>query len=103
MARIKYTDPRLRHVQLAQNVVPMNIEVIELSDNFLHDGEDVEAIELLHDTAHSVDVTEGIEVPDDIIAHGEELEVFEQLDDVMHDEEGLGVVGLAVDMPFESD
>ena len=46
---------------------------------------------------------EGIEVPDNTIAHAEESEVFEQLDDIMHDEEGLGVVELVVDMPSKSD
>ena len=40
---------------------------------------------------------------DDTITHAKELEVFEQPDDIMHDEEGLGIVGLAMDMPSESD
>ena len=103
MARMKYTDPRRRRAQPAQNVVPVDIEVIELSDDSLHDGEGVEATELLDDTAHNVDVAEGIEVPVDTMAHEEELEVFEQPDDIVHDEEGLGVVGVAVHMPSESD
>ena len=76
MARMKYTDPRRRRAQPAQNVVPVDIEVIELSDDSLHDGQGVEATELLDDTTHNVDVAEGIEVPVDTMAHEEELKVF---------------------------
>jgi len=33
-------------------------------------------MQLLHDTAHSVDVAEGIEEPEDTIPHAHELEVL---------------------------
>jgi hypothetical protein len=72
-------------------------------DDFLHDGEGVEAMQLLHDTAHSVDVAEEIEVSDDTIPHVQELEGFEQPNDIIHDQEDLGAVELAVDIPSESD
>ena len=100
---MKYTGPRRRRAQPAQNEVPMGIEVIELSDNFLHDEDGVKATILLDDTAHSIDIAKRIEVPDDTMAYAEELEIFEQPDDIVHDEEGLRVIGLAVDMPSESD
>lgn len=103
MARKKYTDPCRRRAQPAQNVLPMDIEVIELFDDYLHDGKGVKAMHLLYDTAFSVDFAEGIEVPEDIIPHVQELEIFEQPDDIIHDEEDLGAAGLAVDMSFESD
>lgn len=96
MARKKYTDPCRRRAQPAQNVLPMDIEVIELFDDYLHDGKGVKAMHLLYDTAFSVDFAEGIEVPEDIIPHVQELEIFEQPDDIIHDEEDLGAAGLAV-------
>ena len=64
MARIKYTtpgkrstDPHRRREQHAQPVVPMKIEVIELSD-------DIQVVELSDDAAPTVEVAEEIEVSD---------------------------------------
>ena len=79
MARMKYTtsgkrstDPRRRQ-QPAQPVIPMEIKVIELSD----------------DAAPTVEVAHGIEVSDATPTQAEEVEVLAQPNENMLKKKGL--------------
>ena len=107
MARIKYTTPRKRYTdlrrhheqpaQLAQLIIPMEIEVIELSD-------DVHVVELSDDTAHTLEVADGIEVSDATTTYAKEVKGLAQPDENMLDEEGLGDgFWVNLDIVFESD